>query len=59
MNPRDLFELIVAALSELPADLHTESGRRVRLAYLAARSGLGADGGIEGRIVSLREELGL
>lgn len=57
MTPAEIFELIVAALGGLTPDLTTDLGKRVYLAYLAARAGQGES--VEPRFTELRAELGL
>lgn len=57
MTPAEIFELIVAALEGLTPDYTTDLGKRVYLAYLAARAGQGVEPGR--RFFELRAELEL
>lgn len=59
MPPRELFELILNALSGVHSDLATEDGKRVYLAYLVASQGVKREPAREDRITELCDELGL
>jgi hypothetical protein len=59
MTAQAEFELIVAALKDVPMDRDTDTGRRLYLAYLTARRGSGADSILERWIAELRDELSL
>lgn len=59
MTSEALFELITSALSPLELDLNSDRDKRVYLAYIAARAGLGHDGTLEGRLNRLRKEMKL
>lgn len=59
MTARQAVELIADALRPVPLDVSTADGKRVLVAYLAARIAQGADGAIERRLADLRRELGI
>jgi hypothetical protein len=57
--PVEAVELIINALSEIPIDLETAVGKRVYLAYLAARSTRQLDPIVEAKIAQLCVQLDL
>lgn len=59
MKPEELFAVIAAALGDLSLDQSTDRGKRIYLAYVAARVGMGINGALEERMVELRTQLGI
>lgn len=55
----ELFAVIASALSPLDPDISQDRGKRIYLAYVTARVGMGEDGTLEERMTELRTELGI
>jgi hypothetical protein len=56
---QELLDVIVTALEPLRVDVDTQTGKRIWLAYLAARRGTRPDAALNAQIAELREQLGL